>query len=309
MKVREVSACPGCGNLGWSSMEFGVTQLRKCTACELVFAPAYAEPGEIYIDGYLTGATKFGPGNILDPYFQAYLANAADRRMRILHAVVPPPGSLLDVGCGTGEFLAAARERGWTVTGCDPVLESARHATRERGLDVRATLLEDSGLPERSFDVVTATHVLEHMHDPAAFVALVARWVRPGGHLFIEVPNFDSFHRRGHGEAWPGLCPLEHVVHFTPRTLRALINGAGFRVRSIRTPCFLWRQQSLRQVAYDLGRMRLYSLLSPGARRVKQGDSTVLYPRAPAWWALRGVEWVYDRLHRGTVVVAIARVP
>jgi SAM-dependent methyltransferase len=286
----------------------GASQLRMCSRCQLVFAPEYADADDIYVDGYLTGETDFGL-NLMSAEFQAYLAHVADRRLRILHNVVRPPGSLLDVGCGTGELLTVARERGWAVTGCDPVEESASYAERERGLDVRAALLEDSGLPERSFDVVAATHVLEHMHDPVGFVAMLVRWVRPGGHLFLEVPNFDSEHRRGHGAAWPGLRPLEHVLHFTPQTLRALLVRGGLDVRSVRTPCFLWREQNLYHVAHDLGHMRLYSWFSHEARRVREGDEIVLYPARPAWWALRGIEWVYDRLHRGTVAVVVARVP
>src|SRR3546814_2758683 len=135
-------------------------------------------------------------------------------------------GSILDVGCGTGDVLVAAAERGWRAVGVEPVPESADIAV-ERGLDVHCALLQESGLPEASFDLVTAYHVVEHMADSTGFLRLIARWAKPGGHVLVEVPNWGSVHRRAGGDAWIGLRPLEHIGHYDPRTLRDTMARAG----------------------------------------------------------------------------------
>src|SRR3546814_16937324 len=67
-------------------------------------------------------------------------------------------GSILDVGCGTGDVLVAAAERGWRAAGVEPVPESAAIAV-ERGLDAPCALLPESGLPAASLDLVTASHL------------------------------------------------------------------------------------------------------------------------------------------------------
>src|SRR5690606_4572283 len=103
----------------------------------------YADPDAVYVDGYLSGGTDYGL-DIFDPVFQEFLDFAADRRLDRIEAV-RSPGRLVDVGCGSGEVLRAARRRGWEVAGAEPVEESARIA-RERGLDVRTAVLESSGL-------------------------------------------------------------------------------------------------------------------------------------------------------------------
>ncbi|MBV8909136.1 MAG: class I SAM-dependent methyltransferase, partial [Gammaproteobacteria bacterium] len=123
-------------------------------------------------------------------------------------------GSMLDVGCGSGEVLQSAFERGWRVQGVEPE-RSAAEMARERGVEVVNATLEESELAQRSYDVVSAFHVLEHMAKAREFLRSMIRLVRPGGFVVVEVPNWDSVQRRRLRQDWPLLCPREHVVHFT----------------------------------------------------------------------------------------------
>src|SRR3546814_16759808 len=90
-------------------------------------------------------------------------------------------GSILDVGCGTGDVLVAAAERGWRAVGVEPVPESADIAV-ERGLDVHCALLQESGLPEARFDLVTAYHAVEPMAARPGFLWLIPRWAKARRH-------------------------------------------------------------------------------------------------------------------------------
>ncbi len=290
-------------------------RLRRCPACDLVFAPAYADSADVYVEGYLLEDGPFG-GNfgfdIRHPLFQEFLGFAADRRLATIERVTRPPGRFLDVGCGTGEVLLAAQARGWTAQGVEPVEDSARYAIDERGLDVTVAMLEDSGLPEHSYDVVSAFHVLEHIADGPAFLRMMARWAKPDGHVAIEVPNWRSFHRRGAGAGWPGLRPLEHLAHYTPATLAATMRRAGLEPVKVATPGLLWPKQTLDQMLQDLGAQRAAPWIRR-ARVLSRSEEvlghTVTVPNRPCWWALNALQAAYTAARTGLVVLAIARVP
>ena len=217
-------------------------------------------------------------------------------------------GSHLDVGSGTGEVLVASRERGWEVRGVEPERTAAAMA-QERGLDVEVATLEKSGIAERSFDLVSAFHVLEHIPDSRRFLRTLARWARPGGFVTIEVPNFGSLQRRRLGAEWPGLRPLEHIVHFTPATLERAFEGAGIAPVRVKTPVYVGPPQSLDQALADLSRARVEWLAKPLSSRRGADRAGELVPTGAGWGVLRAVGAVQARMGLGVVVLGVGRVP
>jgi SAM-dependent methyltransferase len=306
VKTYELRACPACGSEDSGNKALCPHEhLRVCNKCGLVFAPAYGDPDELYVDGYHSGMGSA----TWHPLFQEFLSWVASRRLEIIERVVRPPGRFLDVGCGSGEVLAVAQRRGWQVQGAEPLHESAKLA-QERGLDVRANLLQESGLPERSYDVVSAFHVLEHMTDGAAFLNLVARWARPGGYVVIEVQNFRSFHRLNHdrGLSWPGLRPLEHVAHYSPQTLGSALRRVGLEPVTVTTPTYLFPGQTLDQALDDLGLQQLRRVAGwMGRAGTHKGDPAVV-PNPVGQAVLRTVRAAYTASRTGMVALAVARV-
>jgi 2-polyprenyl-3-methyl-5-hydroxy-6-metoxy-1,4-benzoquinol methylase len=138
------------------------------------------------------------------------------------------PGRLLDVGCGKGRFLAAARAAGWEVVGLEPTERSWRVAVEEFELDVIPELFRDDHFPDDHFDVVTMWHTLEHIPDPVQVVQAIYDWLVPGGMVVIAVPNYDSFQARLGQDLWFQLDPPHHLYHFTPRTVKQLLTVSGF---------------------------------------------------------------------------------
>jgi 2-polyprenyl-3-methyl-5-hydroxy-6-metoxy-1,4-benzoquinol methylase len=202
--------------------------MRRCRRCALVYAANVADPSTIYHDDYLTGDSEYG-ADTTNPIVAAICRAAAEQRFKIIERI-RGIGTVLDVGCGSGEALDVACQRGWSGVGVEPVEVSAARA-RSLGLDVRACTLADAALPPASFDVVVAWHVLEHMLDPVAFLAELARYARPGGLIAVEVPNWRHRLRRARGPDWEQLRPLEHVVHFSPSTLSRTMRRAGLHPR------------------------------------------------------------------------------
>lgn len=253
--------CPACQAAGGDEFALGDAELRSCGGCGTVYARRYADPGSIYVDGYYRSAMGFGV-DISHPRFQTYLREVNAQRAALVERTVGRAGTVLDVGCGTGDFLAALRELGWRVAGVDPI-QDATELARERGLDVRTGTLEDSGIPMGAWDVVGAIHVSEHVPDALGFLRTLARWTRPGGHVVVESPNWASRLRRERGPRWADLRPMEHLVHWTPDTLGATLRRAGLEPIAVRT--LTWRSElhTPLEAAADIARPRLARLPAP----------------------------------------------
>ena len=104
------------------------------------------------------------------------------------------------------------------------------YARREKGLDVATGTLEDAGFADAHFDVVVLNHVIEHVPDPRALLVEIRRILRPEGLIVLGAPNAGSLMARLIGARWASFRPGEHIWHFTPSTLRRLVESEGFRV-------------------------------------------------------------------------------
>lgn len=144
-------------------------------------------------------------------------------------------GKLLDLGCGDGRFLTLMRDAGWDVTGIEPDPTAAKVAQQELGTSVTVGCLEDAGFPDESFDAVTLSHVIEHVHDPIALLSECRRVLKPGGNVVIATPNITSLGHKEFGSSWRGLEPPRHLHIFSSGALRVCCDRAGLRVRTLRT--------------------------------------------------------------------------
>jgi SAM-dependent methyltransferase len=168
-------------------------------------------------------------------YVEAQRRHEARVRLRGVHRVARPPGRLFEVGTAGGYFLDEARRQGWEVAGIEPSAAQARHACEALSLAVDQRSLEDAELPVATFDVACAFHVVEHLPAPRADLERLRAALRPGGALFVEVPNAQSILARRLGPGWPCLGLPYHVNQFGPRSLRALLERAGLRVARVDT--------------------------------------------------------------------------
>ncbi len=298
-----LEACPACRATTARAFSLGPgVELLRCSACECVYAPAYADPDAVFVDGYLSGGTGDFGIDVSHPRFQAFLRDIGDRREAIVAATAGERGSLLDVGCGSGEFTARAAAAGWRTVGVEPISDAAQVA-RDRGLDVRTGTLETAD-PGSGFDIACAFHVLEHMPDAANFLGSLAAHVRPGGLVAVESPNWDSAIRRREGAHWQHLRPLEHLVHFSPATLAVAFRSAGLEPVRILTPTYLHVEAIPAELAATVAHPERTRLLERLSGR---------HPHAPAGLlartAARGVAAVHERRGRGSAVLGLARVP
>ncbi len=169
---------------------------------------------------------------------QFFVKKSRQGRFRsfVAHLHFPGPGArLLDVGCGNGAFLLKMQSMGWDVCGVEVDANSAQQA-RASGLDVRIGLLAEADLPEKSFDAVHMSHVIEHLHDPAETLRLCQKLLKPGGQIVIATPNYKAVGRSHFGTYWIGIDPPRHLVVFTESSLRNLMLKSGFKVSEVLRP-------------------------------------------------------------------------
>lgn len=161
---------------------------------------------------------------------------ALDREFRHLPRVPEAGGSLLDLGCGDGAFLRLARSCGWDVVGLDPDPKAVANCVKQ-GLKVLEGGIERFHRDRDLFDVITMSHVVEHLHDPVGVLKACHRLLKPGGRLWIETPNVASLGHRHYGRNWRGLEPPRHLVLFNRSSLKTALSAAGFtRIDSVRRP-------------------------------------------------------------------------
>jgi SAM-dependent methyltransferase len=142
---------------------------------------------------------------------------------------------VLDVGCASGYFIKQAVDDGWQATGIDRSKTLAQRARDYAATQVIDGILEDMNLADSPYPVVTAWEVVEHVRDPNAFFAALAKNTAPGGLLALSTPLANGLPARVLGTKFPMLAPPEHLSLFTRRSINFLASGCGFEEVSYRS--------------------------------------------------------------------------
>ena len=141
---------------------------------------------------------------------------------------------MIDVGCGIGYFLDAAKERGWEVYGTEFTDEAVRICS-DKGIKMQQGKLDADHYDPNSFDVIISIEVLEHIINPMEEVDNFHSILRSGGAVYLTTPNFNSLSRKILKEKWNVISYPEHLSYYTPRTITRLFSDHGFSKKKIRT--------------------------------------------------------------------------
>ncbi len=225
----------------------------RCHRCSLIQQNPQPEPESVqgrYSQEYLEYELRNE---------SAYLALAIKALADIGFDMQGRGRSFLDVGCATGALLNRLSESGFACYGVEICPETSAYARNERGLDVRSCVLEAAGFPSASMDFIYASHLIEHLNDPASFLDECLRILKPTGQLIITTPNAQGLQARLLGSRWRSVIN-DHLYLFSLGTLRVLLPKHGFLPIAWRTwggwaaglkPAFLKRP--LDRLAKSLG--------------------------------------------------------
>lgn len=219
--------------------------LARCPGCDLLFAnpqPSDQALEQIYDEHYYG---QFGFQEA-DRAAHAGLSRMKQATYRLMLSKAEPftdreaGNRLLDVGCGLGFSLLAARARGWEPFGLDPAGAKVAGGVHELSERIRSGTL-DSFTPDRPFDLVSLVDVIEHVRDPVETIRRAASLLTPDGALLLATNNSAGFQARRAGAGWVHLHRA-HLWYFTPETLAQAAERAGLSVRRVERT---WRVYNL----------------------------------------------------------------
>lgn len=244
--------CPFCDGervephmtAGDSAFDFpGIFHVARCRDCAMLYTRPRVAPNEI--------------GRFYPPSYEAHAPDTSNparstRSRRDPWDRLPAIGAkrLLDVGCGSGGYLLRQKSAGWTVFGVEPSADAVR-AARGAGLDVVQGVVPGVDFAERRFDCITMLGVIACVPEPLATLRELRRVIAPGGRLIVSEHNAGSAAAALFGPDWQGWDLPRHYSHFTPESLRRMMEHAGFRAVELRgrRRTSRWRHSARRKAA------------------------------------------------------------
>ncbi|NBV13163.1 MAG: class I SAM-dependent methyltransferase [Sphingobacteriia bacterium] len=232
------NTCPSCSNKELKNFlctkDFSFSQedyqIVQCNTCKLLFTQDI--PDQESIGKYYSSQNYISHSNDDNSWFhkiyQIIRKTTLKQKRRWVSIQKPIKGKILDLGAGTGYFVAEMKNAGWEVIGLEPSTDARNQAELIHKIKLFPT--EDfNSLPADNFEVITLWHVLEHVHDLNGYAKRFFELLKPGGILMIAVPNADSFDAKKYGKYWAAYDVPRHLYHFTPETVKKGITKHGFK--------------------------------------------------------------------------------
>lgn len=260
--------CTICGSKGHEvirdTLRHGIKRnVLRCKKCGFVFLEPRTSGSAAYYSGKeyrkMYGPTlkkASTPQEIFDIYFPFQ-----ERIIDEFRKVLRPNMKVLDVGCSTGHLLAALKGKVKTRVGVELNKKEAAFVRKMQKIQVYSEPIESVKISEGPFDLVVSARVLEHVDDPHIFLEAIARQLKPGGYVYLDIPNLDDalislFKISGYADRY---FREPHLSYFSPKTFGLLIKKAGFRgtIKTVQRYNFLnamnWVQTGKPQDSFTIG--------------------------------------------------------
>jgi 2-polyprenyl-3-methyl-5-hydroxy-6-metoxy-1,4-benzoquinol methylase len=239
-----------------SQREFEIWECSNCTLRFTQNIPGEQEIAAFYQSENYISHSDTSKGIVNRLYHMVRKRTLKSKRKLIESCSNRNSGNLLDIGAGTGAFLHHMQEHQWQVTGLEP-----DPAARERALSLYAlNLLSPDHLfhiGEKSMDVITMWHVLEHVHRLHEYMEQLKKILQPGGLLFIAVPNYTSRDAASYGASWAAWDVPRHLYHFSPSSMEQLVKKHGLQLQAVKPMWFDSFYVSLLSEKYKTGKSSL----------------------------------------------------
>lgn len=243
-----VRTCPGCGSCTFSILfsggelpsvgqvdatQFNLVECIVCGSCFVNPAPNPDSIGSFYPPDYyspIKNQWSLALHRLAE--IKSPLAGRSRSWITAAHSDGLARRSSLDVGCANGDNSQPYIVAGWQVDGVEPKRELA-DAAKARGVDVIAKHLEEVGDNTHRYDVVILNHVLEHLYSPQSCLDKCRALIKPGGHLYVEVPLLRGPSSRVFGRDYGDLEFPVHLSLLTKSVLVSALEKSGFRVTEV----------------------------------------------------------------------------
>lgn len=239
-----------------SSESFGIWQ---CAHCSLRFTQDVPEPSEIgryYKSEYYISHSETNKGIVNWLYLRVRKLTLSSKRNFIEEETGIKKGKLLDIGAGAGAFVHHMKEHDWQAEGVEPDSQAIERAKHQYNLQLNPSSHLFS-LQTEIFDAITMWHVLEHVHDLHGYIRHIKSICKPGGKIFIAVPNYTSFDADHYESSWAAYDVPRHLYHFSPASMQELMKKHNCTIEKIQPMWFDSFYVSLLSEKYKSGRPNL----------------------------------------------------
>ena len=192
-----------------------------------------------------------GNKSLFEKLYQAVKNIALKNKLNLINSLSENKGKILDIGAGTGDFLAFVKQNGWQTIGVEPSQKAKEIATKKGVVFVNET----SELENQSFDIITMWHVLEHVPDLEKQIQELKRLLKPNGTLIVAVPNFKSFDANHYKEFWAAYDVPIHFWHFSKTAIKSLFQKQNMKLEKVLPMKFDAFYVSLLSEKYKTGKM------------------------------------------------------
>lgn len=239
--LEHLAACPICGApptlLGSPIRDYSISQelfhLVDCASCGFRFTNP--RPYQGGLEKYYNSPSYISHSNtktsLQDKLYHIARRIGLRQKFNLIKAQ-QPFGRVLDVGCGTGEFLSYLLGRGYLVSGVEPNLHAREQAIANYSISVVPALEQVAGT--ENFQVVTLWHVLEHVPDLRATFKRLFALLADHGLLVIAVPDRESWDASYYRDQWAAWDVPRHFSHFRKKDVERLLHEHGFELITVR---------------------------------------------------------------------------
>ncbi len=192
--------------------------------------------------------------NLFEKVYHIIRRISLKKKLKLINSFSSEEKKLLDVGCGTGDFLKIAKENNWTVSGIEPNEQARKIAnikTEHSVFEIEQLLKFEPS----SFDTITLWHVLEHLPNLEDHISVFKKLLKPQGTLIIAVPNYKSYDAKYYKEFWAAFDVPRHLWHFNKTSISKLVLKFSMEVIKIKPMLFDAFYVSLLSEKYKHGKM------------------------------------------------------
>jgi len=168
--------------------------------------------------------------SLFDKVYQTVKNYTIKQKIKLISSLNTENKTILDIGCGTGDFLEACKNNDWKITGAEPN-EGARNLTiKKTEIGIHTNIEEILENNSNKFDVITMWHVLEHVPNLQEYISSLKNLLRPNGVLIIAVPNYKSYDAVYYGKFWAAYDVPRHLWHFSQKSINLLFKDFGLEL-------------------------------------------------------------------------------
>ena len=283
MSLETLSQCPVCNSTSFSNYlnvdDYTVSKkeftIQQCNTCYFLFTnprPDINSIGAYYQSEEYISHHDDSQG-LMSKVYTSVRNYTIGKKIELIKNLFPKKGKLLDIGCGTGNFLQAVKQAGWDTFGTEPDNEARKIASKRAGLNIFESI-DVHELEGEKFDIISLWHVLEHVHLLNETVDWLAKHLHEDGKIIIAVPNPQSADAVKYSRFWAAYDVPRHLYHFTKASMALLVKKHGLMIDTIHPMWFDSFYVSMLSTKYKGKKINIFDSIKTGLTSNLKGNSS-----------------------------------